>query len=71
MKIQKNNKSLLFFCVMSTFSTITPQVFAFLLNIATSLIQKGLLIAGLTLFFLYLFEDFVVAKIREKKMLMI
>ena len=70
MKIQKNNKSLLLFCVMSTFSTITPQVFAFLLNIATSLIQKGLLIAGLTLFFLYLFEDFVVAKIREKKMLM-
>lgn len=70
MKIQKVNKSLLLFCVMSTVTIITPQIFAFLLNTTTSLIQKGMLIAGLALFFLYLFEDFALTKIREKKMLM-
>ena len=70
MKIQKVNKSLLLFCVMSTVTIITPQIFAFLLNITTSLMQKGLVNVGLALFFLYLFEDFALTKIREKKMLM-
>ena len=46
MKIQKVNKSLLLFCVMSTVTIITPQIFAFLLNITTSLMQKGLVNAG-------------------------